>query len=71
MISLEQALNTVEQLSLEQQEMLLEILQNRLLDIRRQEIARDAKESINAFHQGEFKPQPLEIILRELRETLE
>jgi hypothetical protein len=35
MISLEQALNTVEQLSLEQQEMLLEILQNRLLDIRR------------------------------------
>jgi len=68
MISLEQALNTVEQLSLEQQ---LEILQNRLLDIRRQEIARDAKESINAFHQGEFKPQPLDIILRELRETLE
>ena len=71
MITLEQALNTVEQLSLEQQEILLEIVQNRLIDIRRQEIARDAEESITAFHRGELKSQPLENILTELRETLE
>lgn len=71
MITLEEALSTVEQLSLEQQEMLLNILQHRLIDARRQEIARDAKVSITAFHEGKFKPQPFEEILTKLRDNLD
>jgi hypothetical protein len=71
MITLEQVLNSVEQLSLEQQEMLLSILQHRLIDARRQEIARDAKESITAFREGKLKPQPIEGILTQLRATLD
>ena len=46
MTTLEQALNIVSQLPSEQQQMLVEIVQNRLIDIRRQEIARDAKDAI-------------------------
>jgi len=48
--SLEDALNTVSQLTLEQQTMLVEIIQNRLVDARRQEIATDARASLAAFH---------------------
>ncbi|EAZ88478.1 hypothetical protein [Crocosphaera chwakensis] len=71
MITLEQVLNSVEQLSLEEQEMLLNILHHRLIDLRRQEIARDAKDSIAAFQEGKLKPQPLEEILTKLRATLD
>ncbi len=71
MITLEQVLNSVEQLSLEQQEMLLNILHHRLIDLRRLEIARDAKDSITAFQEGQLKPQPIEEILTQLRATLD
>jgi hypothetical protein len=71
MTTLEQALNTVSQLPPDQQEMLIEIIQNRLVETRRQEIAEDAKESIAAFHQGNLKPQSIEAIVAELRETLQ
>ena len=71
MTTLEQALNIVSQLPSEQQQMLVEIVQNRLIDIRRHEIARDAKDALAAFHQGQLKPQPFEDIIVELRETLQ
>lgn len=71
MTTLEQALNTVSQLSLEEQEMLLEIIKNRLIETRRQEIALDAKKSIEAFQLEKLKPQPVEEIISELRQTLE
>jgi hypothetical protein len=34
--------------------MLVEIIQNRLVDARRQEIATDARASLAAFHRGEL-----------------
>ena len=71
MTTLEQALNIVSQLPSEQQQMLVEIVQNRLIDIRRHENARDAKDALAAFHQGQLKPQPFEDIIVELRETLQ
>jgi len=58
--SLEDALNTVSQLTLEQQTMLVEIIQNRLVDARRQEIATDARASIATFHRGELPAQAAE-----------
>jgi len=70
MITLEQALDTVSQLPPEQQEMLIDIIQNRLIEARRQEMAQDAQAAIAAFHEGRLKPQSAEHIIAELRETL-
>lgn len=70
MVTLEEAILTVNQLPLEQREMLLEIVKNQMIETRREEIAQDAKEAIAAFHCGELKPQPIENIISELRATL-
>lgn len=70
MTTLEQALNTVSQLPIEQQEMLIQIVQNRLRENHRQEIAEDAKQAISSFHKGELKTQTADEIIAELQETL-
>lgn len=46
MVTLEEALMTVNQLSIEQREMLLEIVKNQMIEARREEIAQNAKEAI-------------------------
>lgn len=69
--TLEEALNTVSQLPPEQQAMLVEIIQKRLTEDRRKEIAIDAKASIAAFHQGSYKPQSAESVIAELDSFLE
>lgn len=70
MITLEQALNTVNQLPIEQREMLIEIIKNQMIESHREEIAQNAKEARDAFQRGELKPQPLEDIINELKATL-
>jgi len=70
MVTLEEVILTVNQLSIEQREMLLEIIKNQMIETRRDEIAQDAKEAIAAFHRGELKPQPIEDIISELQATL-
>jgi hypothetical protein len=64
--TLEEALQTVSQLPPEQQAMLVDIIQNRLIENRRKEIAIDAKASIEAFRQGALKPKSAESIIAEL-----
>ncbi|MGG6267588.1 hypothetical protein ACQ4M3_11980 [Leptolyngbya sp. AN03gr2] len=71
MPTLNQVLETAMQLSLEQQEMLIEILRHRHTEQRREEIARDAKESLQLFREGKVKPKPLEEIITELRQSLD
>jgi phosphoenolpyruvate synthase/pyruvate phosphate dikinase len=71
MATLNQVLETAMQLPLDQQEMLIEILQNRHVEQRREEIARDAKESLQLFREGKLNPQPVEAIIAELRQSLE
>ena len=70
MVTLEQAILTVNQLPFEQKEMLLEIVKNQMLEARRAEMAEDAKESIAAFYRGELQPQSLASIISELQATL-
>jgi hypothetical protein len=70
MVTLEEAILTVNQLPLEQREMLLEIIKNQMIEARREEIATDAKEAIAAFHRGELKSQSLENIIVELQASL-
>lgn len=70
MVTLEEAISTVNKLPFEQREMLLEIVKNQMIEDRRAEIAKDAKEAIAAFHRGELKFQPIEDIISELKATL-
>ena len=71
MTTLNQVLETAMQLPLDQQEMLIEILRHRHIEQRREEIARDAKESLQLFREGKLKPQPVEEIIAELRQSLD
>ena len=70
MMTLEQALMTVNELPIEQREMLIEIIKNQMIESYREEIAQNAKEAREAFQRGELKPQPLEDIIDELKTLL-
>ena len=67
-ITFDQAINTVDQLPFEQQEMLIDIFRRRLIEADRQKIARDARESLNAFRQGQFSAQSADQVIQELSE---
>ena len=71
MVTLEQALDIVMQLPLEQREMLIDIIHKRHIESRREEIALDAHEAIASFHAGKLKPQPVEEIILELRQSID
>jgi hypothetical protein len=70
MATLDKALDTVMQLKPKQREMLIAIVQRRESLARREEIARDADNSIAAFHAGELKTSRIEDIIAELRQSL-
>lgn len=70
-VTLDQALDTAMQLSPEQQDILLDVLQKRRVEARRREIAADAQNSVQAFSDGQLRPQPLRSILEELHNSLE
>ena len=71
MPTLDQALEIALQLSLEQQTMLIEIIRHRQIEARRAEIAADAQQTIEAFHQGRLVPQSAETAIAELRRSLD
>ena len=67
-ITFDQAINIVDQLPYEQQEMLIDIFRKRLIEADRQRIARDAQDSLSAFRQGQFVVQPADQVIQELHE---
>lgn len=71
MHSLDQVLETALQLSNEQQEMLIGILQNRYHENRRSEIAADAKQTLADFRAGEFQLQSADSVIAALRQSLQ
>ncbi len=71
MVTLDQAIDTAMQLTLEQREMLLNILRGRQIEARRDEIAQDAKESLAQFRSGELKATTAQNIVEELHLELE
>ncbi len=70
-VTLDQALDTAMQLSPEQQDMLLDVLQRRRIEARRYKIAAEARHSVQAFRDGQLRPQQLESILEELHDSIE
>ncbi len=60
MTTLDRALDAAMELSFEQKQMLIEILWKRQRDERREEIAANAREAIQAFHAGELKAETID-----------
>ena len=71
MITLDQAIDTVMQLSHEQRQMLIDILLKREAESRRDEIAENAREAVRAFHAGELKSETAEQLITRLHASPE
>ena len=61
-----EVLEAAASLSVEEQETLLEILHRRLIDIRRNGIAKDIDESLRQFDQGQIIPAATDEIMRKI-----
>lgn len=70
MNTLDQVLESALQLSYEQQQILIKILQNRHHESRRAEIAGDAQKTLADFRAGNYQPQSAESVIAELRQSL-
>jgi transcriptional regulator with AAA-type ATPase domain len=71
MASLDKVLDEAMDLPLEQQEMLIQILQRRMIERRRDEIATDAAATLAEFRAGKLKAQSANEAIAELREFLQ
>ncbi len=70
MTTFDQVLDVVMELPAHQQEMLVNIIHHRRVEVQRKEIAQAAVESLAAFRAGELKPEPVEDIIEKLRLNL-
>lgn len=70
MTTLTEALEIIEQLPDEQQEMLIKIIRNRQIEKRRDEISQNARESLAAYRAGQLHPQSAESAISQLQTTL-
>jgi len=70
-MTFEQVVEMVRQFPAEQQEMLIDLIRGWRAETRRSEIARDAQESLAAFHSGQLKPQSAQAVITELRQSLD
>ena len=70
MITFESALDAVSQLSLEQQEILIDILRKRNAEVRRKEILEECREGLAEYQSGILKSQTAEAAIMDLRSYL-
>lgn len=68
--NLDRVLDAAMELPLEQQEMLMQILKNRIVENRRSEIAKNAAASIAEFKAGKLKATTAAEAIQDLREYL-
>lgn len=54
-LTFDEALSSIEKLPLEQQETLIETIHKRLIEARRKEIAKNARETLGAYRAGKVK----------------
>ena len=66
LVNFVEILEAVEQLSLEDREDLIHILQNRLRDEKRANIVKDVKEAQQEFAQGKCQPVAPEELMKEI-----
>jgi hypothetical protein len=65
--TLERVLTDAERLSLDEQEMLEELLRKRRIEAWRAQTAAEAKKAIAALRSGKLKPQTVDQIIAQLR----
>jgi len=70
MNTLNQVLENALNLTYEQQEMLIKVLQNRHRENRRAVIAADAQQTLADFRAGKFRQQSAEDVIAALRQSL-
>ncbi|MCZ8117549.1 MAG: hypothetical protein O9295_05645 [Microcystis sp. LE18-22.4A] len=71
MITFENALELVSQLPREQQDILIEIVKKRCVEIRRQEFLRECQEGLKEYRTGNLQPMTVEDAIAELDRYLE
>ncbi|MCA2642756.1 MAG: hypothetical protein EWV49_19480 [Microcystis aeruginosa Ma_QC_Ch_20071001_S25] len=71
MITFENALELVSQLPREQQEMLIEIVKKRCVEVRRQEFLRECQEGLTEYRSGNLQPMTVEDAIADLDRYLE
>ncbi len=69
-ITLDRALDVAMQLSREQQEMLIQVLRNRQIEQRREEIAANATDALHAFGEGELSDETADELIARLHTSL-
>jgi len=69
-MTLDQALETVLQLPIEQQEILMQILQQRQIEIRRAGIAAEAQYAVNSFYAGQLQASSAEAAIAQLHQFI-
>ena len=70
MNTFEQVLDMIAELPLDQQELLIDIVQRRASDARRQKMARTSQEALAEFRSGKLKAQTANEAIAELRTYL-
>ncbi|TYQ27993.1 hypothetical protein PseudUWO311_06035 [Pseudanabaena sp. UWO311] len=71
MITFESALDAVSQLSIDQQEMLIDILRKRNAEVRRRQILEECREGLTEYRSGDLKAQTAEEAIADLRSYLD
>jgi hypothetical protein len=67
MLTFEKLLDTIEDLPIDQQELLMNIVSHRLADKRRQQLAQECRDGLAEFHSGQLKPMTAEEAIADLR----
>jgi hypothetical protein len=70
MITFEEALDLVSQLPIEQQEMLVDIVKRRYLEIRRKELAEECFEALAEYREGKLIPKTAQAAISDLHNYL-
>ncbi len=70
MVTLASAIEVVEQLPSDQQDLLVQIIRNRQIERRRDEIAENGREALAAYRAGELKSYTAEDAIAELRSMM-
>ncbi len=65
-VTLDEALDIVERLTTEQQETLVDVVRRRLIDARREQIARRGKQAMKAAREGKGKKGSVEDFIRDM-----
>ncbi len=71
MITFESALDAVSQLSIDQQEILIDILKKRNAEVRRRQILEECREGVAEYRSGVLKSQTAEEVIADLRSYLD